>query len=584
MLYIRYKPYIMSKEIANLIIPQLKALAADNANYKDIAYSELMTLFPKRHLPEGAMVTRFAPSPTGFVHIGSISVSMFDERMATQTGGVSILRIEDTDKNREIENGVLEIVKALSQFGIELNEGYKLTNDNHVESTGEYGPYKQSDRLHFYHSFIHQMIENGLAYPCFVTADELNQIRTDQEKNKVRPGYYGEYAKSRNLTLEEIRSNIEQGKPFVIRFKSQGNIEQRITFQDMVRGSVTMPENDQDIVLLKSDGYPTYHFAHLVDDCLMQVSHVFRADEWLPSTPLHIQLFRSLELVPPTYGHLAPITKLDNGNKRKLSKRKDPEAAVSYYHQAGYPKGAIVDYLMNLLNANYEDWRKQNPIASYKEFNLRVDKTNVSGPLFDEVKLLDISKGIIAGMSTDTVIKYAQEWASEYDKELAEILLGQNSDCPMSYIQQIFSIERDTQNGRKDLGKWSELRNYISYFIDSWFILERQNVKPQQLLPVNVSSELAVRICARFIELYNIEDSKEDWFEKVKNIAGEFGFARDPKTFRQEPDKYAGQVGDVAAVLRIAITNRLRTPDLCQIMKVLGKDKVFDRLQSSFKA
>ena len=394
------------KDLANLIFP----------NAKDIKYYE--EKYPERNLPEGAIVTRFAPSPTGYVHIGGLYQSQIAWKMAEQTKGVVFLRIEDTDQKREVQDATIGIVNSLKDFRIDFDEGML----NEQEEKGAYGPYKQSLRKEIYQAYAKYFIENNLAYPCFATEKELEEMREKQEAAKIRPGYYGVWAKYRNLPIEEAAQKIKAGEPYIIRFKSRGNEEKKIRHQDLIKGKVDFPENDQDIVIIKADGLPTYHFAHLVDDHLMRTTVVIRGDEWLSSVPLHLQLFQAAGFKAPRYAHIAPLMKMDEGGKRKISKRKDPEAAVSYYHEQGIPPEAVCEYLLNIANSNFESWRKANPLADLKEFELQFNKMGVSGALFDMVKLLDISKTIISRFDAEKVYNETLSWAPKYDSELLKLL------------------------------------------------------------------------------------------------------------------------------------------------------------------
>ncbi|MBO4953853.1 MAG: glutamate--tRNA ligase, partial [Clostridia bacterium] len=415
--------------------------------------------FPRRELKEGAAVTRFAPSPTGFLHIGGLFAAMISYRYAKTTDGVFILRIEDTDKKREIEDGVSAIVTGLSQFGIDSDEGVlSLT-----EEKGAYGPYTQSLRKEIYQSFVKRLVEQGMAYPCFCTEEELAGIRLAQEQHQENPGYYGKYAHCRNLTEEEAIAKIEAGQPYVVRLRSPGQEDRRITVGDLIRGKLEMPENIQDIVLLKTDGVPTYHFAHAVDDYLMGTTHVIRGDEWIASLPTHVQLFSVLGHKLPKYAHIAPVMKEENGGKRKLSKRKDPEATVSYYHEVGFPQESVMEYLMTLANSNFEEWRKPNPTASQDEFPFSLKKMSQSGALFDLVKLTDVSKNRIAYWTAEQVYDHALAWAKEYDPELEQMLSDKEKALAF------FSIDRGGKNPRKDIAKWSEVKEYFRYLFDSQF-------------------------------------------------------------------------------------------------------------------
>ncbi len=545
------------KELANLIFP----------NVKDSTYYEQK--YPERNLKEGAMVVRFAPSPTGFVHIGGIFTSVICSKVAKQTDGVFILRIEDTDQKREVENGVNGIIDALKKFNLKPDEGM-LDEEN---SYGEYGPYKQSQRKEIYQSFAKKLIEEKKAYPCFCKQEDLDSMRKKQEDAKLRPGYYGEWAKCRNLGLDEIERRIKNGEEYIIRFKSPGNPERKIKHHDVIKGNIDFPENDQDIVIIKSDGLPTYHFAHVVDDYLMRTTHVIRGDEWLSSLPIHIQLFQALEVKAPKYAHIAPIMKEENGAKRKLSKRKDPEAAVEFYSKEGIPADAAKEYLLNIANSNFEQWRRQNKTAPIEEFDLQLNKMSVSGALFDMVKLLDISKAVISRYSKEEVYDMAYSWAEEYDEDL-KTLLEENKE----YSLKVLGIERGNEKPRKDIAKWSDLKDNIEYMYDDRFLN-----KDIEYVYQNINSQEEInKIIKEYIEnKFDITDDKQTWFNKIKDVAEKFGYAREVKEYKQNPEKYKGHVGDVSTVIRIALTGRANTPDMYEIMQVLGKDSVALRLNKA---
>ncbi len=545
------------KELADLIFP----------NAKEISYYE--EKYPERNLEEGAKVTRFAPSPTGFVHIGGLYGSAIDKKIAKQTNGVFILRIEDTDQKREIENGVEQIVSSLNDFGIIPDEG--MTGEN--TEIGDYGPYKQSERKEIYEAYAKSLIEKGLAYPCFCTPEELDEIRKKQEAAKIRPGYYGVWAKYRNLPVGEAIEKIKSGEKYIIRFKSQGREDRRIKHHDVIKGNIDFPENDQDIVIIKADGLPTYHFAHAIDDHLMRVNLVVRGDEWVSSLPLHLELFKTLGFRPPKYAHTATIMKDDNGSKRKISKRKDPEAAVSFYHEQGIPTDAVMEYLLNIANSNFEDWRRQNPDKSIDEFELSLNKMGVSGAVFDMVKLLDISKTIISKNTAEEIYNKTLEWASRYDEDLKQLL-----DKDKEYATKILNIERGNVKPRKDIAKWSDVKNTMEYMYEDRFF-DNVNYEYQK---INDKQEIS-KILQSYLEKYfNISDDKQTWFDKMKDLAEEYGYAREVKEFKKEPEKYKGHVGDISMVIRVAITGRQNTPDLYEIMQVLGKEQVEKRIKNCF--
>lgn len=547
------------KELADLIFP----------NAKEISYFE--EKYPERNLPEGAKVTRFAPSPTGFIHIGGLYGSAIDRKLAKQSDGVFILRIEDTDQKREIENGVEQIVNSLNDFGIIPDEG--MIGEN--EEKGNYGPYKQSERKEIYEAYAKSLIEKGLAYPCFCTPEELEEIRKKQEAAKIRPGYYGVWAKYRNLPIGEAIEKIKNGEKYIIRFKSQGREDRKIKHHDVIKGNIDFPENDQDIVIIKADGLPTYHFAHAIDDHLMRVTHVIRGDEWVSSIPLHLELFKTLGFKPPKYAHTATIMKDDNGSKRKISKRKDPEAAVSYYHEQGIPAEAVIEYLLNIANSNFEDWRRQNPDKSIDEFELSLNKMGVSGAVFDMVKLLDISKTIICKFTAEEIYNRALAWATRYDEDLKN-LLEENKE----YAVKILNIERGNTKPRKDISKWSDVKNTMEYMYEDRFF-KNANYEYQK---INDKDEIN-KILKLYMEKYfNISDDKQTWFDKMKDLSEETGYAREVKEYKQNPDAYKGHVGDISMVIRVAVTGRQNTPDLYEIMQVLGKEQIEARIQNAIKS
>lgn len=546
------------KDLANLIFPDAK----------EITYYE--EKYPERNLKEGAIVTRFAPSPTGFVHIGGLYQSVIARKLATQTDGVFFLRVEDTDQKREVENGITGIVQALNDFGIVPDEGMI----SETEGKGNYGPYRQSQRKEIYQSYAKYLISQGKAYPCFCTPEDVEEIRNKQEAAKIRPGYYGVWAKCRNVTVEEAIKRIENGEKYIIRFKSPGREDRKIKHHDVIKGNVDFPENDQDIVIIKADGLPTYHFAHAIDDHLMRTTHVIRGDEWLSSVPLHLQLFHELGFKAPKYAHIAPIMKNDNGNKRKLSKRKDSEAAVSYYDEEGIPEEAVKEYLMNIANSNFENWRRANKEKSIEEFELQLNKMSVSGALFDMIKLLDVGKTVISMFTSEEVYEKSLEWANKYDNELKEMLKDKE------YALKIFSIERGNKKPRKDISKWSEVKENIEYMYDEKFLNKEQEY-PYQVIS---EKEDINRILELYLEkYYNENDDKQEWFDKIKELSGELGYAKEVKEFKANPEAYKAHVGDVSTVIRVALTGRTNTPDMYEIMKVLGKESIEKRLKMAIK-
>ena len=544
------------KDLAELIFP----------NAKEISYYE--EKYPERNLPEGAIVTRFAPSPTGFVHIGGLYQALVAKTVANQTKGVFFLRVEDTDQKREVENGVTGIVNSLKDFDMDPDEGMI----SETEEIGNYGPYKQSLRKDIYQAYAKYMIEQGKAYPSFESQEELDEIRAKQEAAKVRTGYYGVWAKYRNLTVEEAAEKIKNGEKYIIRFKSPGREDRKIKHKDIIKGNVDFPENDQDIVIIKSDGLPTYHFAHAVDDHLMHTTHVIRSDEWLSSVPLHLQLFQEMGFRAPKYAHISPIMKNDNGNKRKLSKRKDPEAAVSYYEELGIPPLSVKEYLLNIANSTFENWRRQNKDKKLEDFDFQLNKMSVSGALFDMVKLFDVSKIVISKYSAEEVYNDSLLWAEKHDNELKDILSNKE------YSLKVLGIERGNAKPRKDIAKWSDVKENIEYMYDDKFL--NSNLEyPYQVIS---DKEDINKILKLYIDkYYNENDDKQAWFDKIKELSGEMGYAKEVKDFKANPEMYKAHVGDVSTVLRVALTGRTNTPDMYEIMQVLGKTSVCERLKKA---
>lgn len=539
-------------EISNLLFPNVKESRED-----------ILKKYPKRNLKEGEFVLRFAPSPTGFIHIGNIYTSLVGYILTKRSNGIFILRIEDTDKVREVENGITQIVEGLKNFGIEFDEGMV----NEIESKGEYGPYIQSQREDIYKVFAKELVSKGLAYPCFCTTQELEDIRKEQTASGCKTGYFDKWAKWRDADVEDIKKELDLGTPFVIRLYSKGNIENKINSKDLIKGGITISENDMDSVLLKSDGLPTYHFAHPIDDTLMDVSFVLRGDEWLSSQPLHMEIFNALGFEQLQYGHISPLMKMDNGGKRKLSKRKDPESAVSYYVENGYPINAVKDYLLNIANSNFYDWRIQNIEKDILDFELRLEKFNKAGALFDITKLNDISKEYISRLSADDVYKYVLEWAEEFNTDIHTKLLNQKDYCI-----SIFNIEREGFKIRKDIIKWSDIPNQFEIFFDDMF-------KESQKEEIEINKDLQIEILNEFLDMYYFGDDSEEWFNKIKRIGEKNGFCSDYKEYESNPKKYKGKVGDVAMILRIALTGRKQTPDLYQIMQVMGESRVRERIK-----
>lgn len=523
-------------------------------------------LYPERDLKEGARVTRFAPSPTGFLHFGNLFTCFISYITAKSTGGVFYVRVEDTDQKRKIDGAVDVMLRGLADFGIEPDEGVV----GEKEERGNYGPYYQSQRKEIYQTFAKKLVEEGFAYPCFCTAEELDELRASQE-NEDTKGYYGKYAKCRDLTFEEVKEKLDAGMPWTLRLRSPGAVDKKCVFEDMIKGKIEMPENIQDIVLLKSDGIPTYHFASIVDDHLMRTTHIVRGDEWISSCPIHIQLNRILGFRTPKYVHVATIMKNEGEGKRKLSKRKDPEAAVSYYSEQGYPAASVNEYIMTLANSNFEDWRRANKNEDIFKFPFNIKKMSVSGALFDIVKLNDISKNVISQMDCDEVYTLSYEWAKKYNKKLAA-LYEQNEDR----AKAILNIDRENKKPRKDIAKWSDIPDYISYMFDETFV-------PCYDLCGNATPQLAADVLEIYKNIVDLSDDKDEWFGRMKNMCEKVGCTPNVKEFKQDPDAFRGHVGDVSTIIRVALTGRTNTPDLYEITRLLGKDRVVDRLSSALR-
>lgn len=542
------------KDLADLIFPDAKPISYYEEKY------------PERNLPEGAMVVRIGPSPTGSAHIGTIYQALIATMLAKRTNGVFFMRVEDTDQKREVKDGIKDIINSLEYFELMPNEGMKTE----TEWYGEYGPYRQSMRKEIYQAYAKYMIEMGKAYPCFCTPEDGEEMRAKQEAAGVRPGYYGVWAKCRNLTVEESAEKIKNGEKYIIRFKSPGREDRKIKHKDVIKGNVEMPENDQDIVIIKADGLPTYHFAHVVDDHLMHTTHVTRGDEWLSSVPVHLQLFQELGFRPPRYAHTATILKNDNGNKRKISKRKDPEASAGYYREIGIPVNAVKEYLLNIANSTFENWRKANPDKAMEEFDFQLNKMSVSGALFDMVKLLDIGKNVISKMTAQEVYESSLIWAKKFDKELEELLSNKE------YSLKVLGIERGKAKPRRDISKWSDVKNCIEYMYDDKFFA---NTDEYEFDKINNKEEIKKILESYLAKYFDLSDDQTTWFGKIKDLAEELGYAREVKEYKQNPENWPGHVGDISTVLRVALTKRKNTPDLYEIMQVLGKDSVEKRLK-----
>lgn len=528
---------------------------------------EVEARYPERDLPEGAKVTRMGPSPTGFMHLGNLYGALVDERLAHQSGGVFFLRIEDTDKKREVEGGVQLILETFRNFGLPFDEGVTENGDK-----GKYGPYRQSQRAAIYHVFAKQLVQRGYAYPCFCTEEELAEMHAQQEANKENFGYYGKYAKYRDCELEEIERRIAEGESYVVRFRSPGSIENKVRHTDLVKGKLELTENDQDIVLLKSDGIPTYHFAHVVDDRLMHTTHVVRGEEWLATLPVHLQLFDVLGWKRPKYVHTAQLMKMDGGSKRKLSKRKDPELALSYYYQQGIPVPSVMEYLMTLLNSNFEEWRRANQTAPLDDFPFSTKKMSVSGSLFDMDKLHDVSKNVISRMSAEDVYDSVAKWSADNDPEFHELFVR---DPEMT--KQFLSIGRGGKKPRKDLALWSETKAYMDFMFDELFQPDYSG------MPERAKAD-AKAILTEYQDVYDAQDEMTVWFDKVKALAERHGFAPETKLYKKNPEQYKGPVGDISMVLRVAICGRTNAPDLYSVMQLMPTEKIKARLAAACEA
>lgn len=542
------------KKLADLIFPDITLTIED--------YEKK---YPKRDLDKNAVVTRYAPSPTGFIHIGALLASFTESTFAKQSNGVFYLRIEDTDTKRTIDNGINTIIDGLREFGVTFDEG----PTSETEETGSYGPYIQSQRRDIYKTFIKHLIMQGKAYPCFCSEEEISELREYQTKKKMRIGYYGKSAKCRNLSPEEAIERINAGESYVIRLKSPGNFENKIKFNDVIRGDIEMPENDIDIVIMKGDGLPTYHFAHLVDDHLMHTTHVIRGDEWVPSLPLHYQLFEMFGFEPPKYCHISPLMKNDNGGVRKLSKRKDPECAMSYYHELGVPKEAVMLYLATVTNSNFEEWYLQNRDKDIMDFKFTFDKMNKSGALFDLDKLMNLSKTFISSIKATDLYERAKVYFKEYDEEFYNIFT-KDAD----YSTKILNVEREVPKPRKDLGCYGDIKKEFWYMYDELF-----NVSLDEYEFKNINDKDEIKnILTTYVEkYYDSSDDNQTWFNKMKELCDELGYASDMKAYKANPEAFKGNVADVSMVLRVALTSKSMTPDLHELMAILGVDKIKER-------
>lgn len=544
------------EKISELLFPDVKKTP-----------EEYEAMYPPRNLPPEAKVTRLGPSPTGFIHLGNLFGAFADERLAHQSGGIFYLRIEDTDDKRYVEGALELIISSLRFFGISFDEGAAAGGE-----TGDYGSYTQSLRGPIYRCFAKKLVAEGKAYPCFLTEEEISSIRAEQEASKLTPGIYGKWALCRDLSFEEVKSRVDKGQPYVIRLRSDGDMSipedeiRRFEIEDAIRGTINMPCNDQDTVILKTNGIPTYHFAHVVDDHLMRTTHVVRGAEWLSSLPIHIELFEKLGWEPPVYCHTAQLMKLDeDGNKRKLSKRKDPELSLDYYRRLGYHPAAVREYLLTLLNSNFEEWRLANPDADTDEFEFTTEKMSNSGALFDLNKLNDVSKEVLLRIDAGALFEFLKEWSEEFRPDLAFVFEDRE------YLVKILDIGRSGQKPRKDHIFASQIIENTGYFFDSMFKIEDP-------LPDEAAADASV-ILSRYLDTYCHDDDQETWFSKIRTIASDLGYAAKPKDYKKHPEEYKGHVGHVSTVIRIALMGRSQSPDVWEIQQILGEDRTRGRIR-----
>ena len=543
-----------NKDLADLIFPNLE---------HDVEYYE--ALYPERNLKEGEKVTRFAPSPTGYLHIGGFFQALIDYVLAKNSNGIFYLRNEDTDKAREVDTAVELIMKTLNQYGLVPDE-YEYEG----KIVGEYGPYIQSERKEIYHAYIKRLIEIGRAYPCFCTREELNEMRQKQEERKKRTGYYGSYAKCRKLSVEEQIEKIKANTPYVIRFRSNGDFDNKIVFEDLVKGRLSLSENDIDDVIMKSDNMlPTYHFAHVVDDHLMHTTHVVRGEDWLPSVTKHIEMFKAFGFKPPKYIHTPLIIKRDGDSVRKISKRKDPEASMSYYTEKGYPEEAVIEALMTIINSNYEEWHTNNPDKTFRDFTFSPKKMSSSGALFDLEKLNNISRDVISKMTKEELLERSLNWANKFDEELKELI-----EKDKEYYMNIINIERCQKKPRKDYETYSDIKNYIWYMYDELFIKED---KTYEFNGIDIE-EVRNVLKTYFDKYYDASFDKDTWFNKMKEAAEEMGYCANMKEYKLNPDNYKGSIADFSMIIRVALTTKTTTPDLYEIMKLLGTNRIKERI------
>ena len=542
-----------NEDLANVIFPNITKTIEDYEKE-----------YPERNLPDGACVTRFAPSPTGYIHIGNFMSALIDYVIAKQSGGVFYLRNEDTDKAREIEGAAELIMDVLNYYGMSPDE-YELNG----EVKGEYGPYIQSERKEIYHTFIKHLISIGRAYPCFCTKEELDQMRENQETMKIRTGYHGRFARCSRLTPEEAIEKIKAGEKYIIRFRSNGNFDNKFEFDDLRQGKLFLNENDIDEVIMKSENMlPTYHFAHIVDDHLMHTTHVVRGEDWLPSAPKHIQMFAAFGFKAPKYIHTPLIMKKDGDSLRKISKRKDPEASMSYYKELGYPTLAVIESLMTIINSNYEEWHTANPDKKFTDFEFSANKMSTSGALYDLMKLEDISKNIISKMTKEEVYEESYLWSKGYDRKL-EALIEKDPE----YYKNILNIEREQAKPRKDIGKYSDIYRLVWYMDDDIYEDSDKSYEWGKIL----DEDEIDKILKTYMDKYYDVSDKDVWFNNIKSMCDKLGYASNMKEYKKNPDAFKGNVADVSTVLRVALTSKAQTPDLYEIMKLFGKDRILKR-------
>ncbi len=537
----------MKKELSELLFSNIK---------NDINY--YLEMYPKRNIRDKAIVTRFAPSPTGFIHIGSLYTAFICNQFAKETDGVYFLRIEDTDQKRKIDDGINLMLKDLKKFNINFDEGPDIG--------GIYGPYIQSERKEIYQTFAKDLISKGLAYPCFMSEEEIKEIREKQSANKERIGIYGKYAKDRDLSYDEVKNRIDKGMPYIIRLRSTGDESKKIAYHDLIKGNIEFPENDMDIVLIKSDGLPTYHFAHVIDDYLMGTTHVIRGEEWLSSVPVHLELFKVLNFKTPKYGHLSPLTKKDGNSVRKLSKRYDKECAMKYYEELGIPSEALSIYFATLINANFEPWYMQNKDCKVEDYKFEFSKMKSGGTLFDLEKLKSICKLYFSRKTAESLYNEMLEYTESYDKEFYDILLDNEE-----YAIKVFNIERNKAKPRKDIAAYSDVRKETAYMFNNLFMYDKDMDY----------SKYNKEVLINYIDnIYNINDSHDEWYEKLSDYAFSIGYAKNSKEYSLNPTEYKGHLGTFCEILRVVLTGRLQTPDLYEIMSVLGLEEIKKRIKN----